>query len=698
VHDRAALVHVVGESDTGLRMPRALTDEARRARLSSWHAEIVAADAAALPTLLRRGWAGDLTGDQTTPLPRLLGALGVSVVDLVLVAGPPESDGVPSGPVADGLKAAFTAQPVVLGPRVATVRIVTATGFDDDGVAGSVRDALDGSGVPVVMSWGSGSTGIALGTLAGVVEAGRPWSLRDSFDPARTMSLLPEATTSALAPWLLRLGYPGRVVELSRSGRFDPPADPEVVEFAERSAALLADLTRGRRGHEVLAEFVRCELRRRDHGAALAVRSWLEARYRAYVSQDRKRGKPAVDLLRLVRRRYGEIPLGEAIGRLKSLRNDRDVVAALGTPSGRWLLAEAKPVNERVKDRAHRGGLLPPATVTRIERLVREGTTRFGPSTGVVRFVWPVGTPSRHAPPYAQTLLATPLDARILTHTGRAGASEVELHATLLTSSPESAAFAAAQREQLDAAPESGFSRIRTDVVAVGDQPRGPAVATAAASVRAALDAHSPQPDVVVVAPVGPKPVVAAAFAAAVEYGREHAIPVLVECTDLDRTSVGYHRVGAYLGADDTLADLALNAARQLDLDTAARLLDLGSPALRAAGVPVRALARDIADAVRRGERAALLTLFRTAVPEQPDRVGLLRLTHVAGTHAPRSRLRTVRDRLPTAHGDEATPDAAKLEQLIDHARRGLVDPRLADAYRSLLVDLGRLTSGRHPA
>lgn len=704
-----ALVHVVGEADTGLQFARTTPEPERRARLDEWRRVIGDARGDELTTILHRGWLGDLPEDRTTPLPPLLGAIGATEVELVLVAGPPESDGVPSGPVADGLRAAFTAAPDILGPKVATMTVVTATGFDDDGIAGSVRAALDGSAAPVVMSWGTGSTGIGLGALAGVVESGRPWSLRDSFRPAVEMSLLPDVDANPLASWLLRLGYPRRLVDLSDAGLLDPPADPSVVELARRAADRLDRVVKGSRTHTDLAEWVRCELRRRDHSAALAVRSWLEARYEAYVREEQRQGLPAVDLLARARRRYPHAPtLGGAISKIESrgMRDDPVVSRSLRTRSGRWLLRRAKPVDEQVKDPAHRWTLLPVDTLRMVQDMTREGTggpTRFGASTGIVRVVWGVGTPSAHTPPYAQTLLSTPLDARVLAHTGRTDRREVELQCLLLASSAASAEFALTQQSMLDQADANGAGRYRTQVVAVGERPRGGAVAQAEAVVRQALDGDGPQPDVIVVVPVGEKPVVAAAFAAAVAHGREHAIPVLIECTDLKRTEVGYHRVGAHLAADDVLGELAADTVRQLDLDTATRLLGLCSPPLQVLAGAVRSLAGAITSAVEDQDHPALLTLFRVAAAEQPNPIALLRLAHLAGTlgrgSGPSdSGLGALRNQLPTAHGHMACPTAGELVVIIDRELGGRTEPRLADDYRALLAALQRLTADRRSA
>lgn len=708
------LVHVVGESDTGLARPGALTEPDRRARLAGWRAAVTAVltDAGALATLLRDGWSGDLSGGRTTPLAGLLPALGAKAVDLLLVAGPPDSAGVPSRPVADGLAAAFAAWPGALGPAAA-VTAVTAAGFDDDAVADRVRAVLAGAGDPVVMSWGSGSTGIALGALAGVVESGRPWLLRDSFAPTQDLVLRPAGRADPLVAWLLRLGYPGRVLGLDAAGALDPPLEPDVRAYAQAShARLVAVAARGSNDADDLAELVRTELRRRDGTSALAVRAWLEARYARLRAADRP---TPVDLLAAARDLGGlrSTPtLGEAIERLGrgTVRDTSAVERSLRSASGTWLTDVAKRINDAVRSPAHRWRALPADTVQDIEKrlpaLAGVGA-RFGPSTGIVQVVWPVGAPGRaREVPYATRVLETELDPRVLLQAGRGTRAEVDVRCTLLASSTESAEYAGAQRRMLaDGAAGSGYRRLTAELVDVGERPRGAAVARAQEAVAAHLATARRQPDVLVVVPVGPKPVVVAAFAAAVAHGRHHAIPVLVECTDRDRTAVGYHRIGGYLGADGVLAEVARDAVARLELDTAVRLLDLGSPGLRELAGRVATLADDVRATVDRAMRArprrtapapdvpdrdlaALMALFRAAVPHHRDEVDRRRLAHLAGTHAHRTgagTLNNLRNRLAAVHGNEPAPDADTLSALIDHELGGRPEPRLADAYGSLL-------------
>lgn len=689
------VVHVVGEADTGLENPRALDEPARRQRLAAWTAELAEAAAtssAATRRLLRQGRPGEAGGLQqhhVTPLAGLLDAVETTdPVALVLVAGPEGSAGVPNGTVARALADALAAHPDGLGTAVAGVEVVVAAGFDDDAAAGAVCAALEDGAGPVVMSWGSGSTTIALSALAGVVESARPWTLRSSYGRHAEVVLRPAGRADALAPWLFRLGYLGRLVELADAGRLDPPPDPHMVQRAREGAERLTRVARGSTDVADLAEWVRTDLRRRDATSAIAVRAWLAAGYARQRSTDPAR---PVDLLAALRRTSrpngsGASTLGDLLRWAEPDRAPSPAVRrSLDSHSGRWLLVRLAEVNAEVSRSAHELRRLPARTVDRLHtRLPAEHRAGLpGPATGVVHVLWPAAVRGAGPSP-AVSLLEAGLGYRVYAAAGADGPAGVELRATIVASTPESHAFADEQVAELTGA--SGYRRVVAAVVSGGDP------AAAQAAVSAHLAAARRDPEVMVVLPVGPKPMVAAVFTAAVAHGRDRAVPVFVECTDRDRTAVAHHRVAAYLTVDAVVVDLAAEAVARVELDTAARLLDLGSPGAQACADRAAALGRALTAAVADRRTAALLDLFRAAWHVADDDTARLRLIHLAGTVAPQGTvLHRVRNLLSIAHGKHSPTSALRASGV-----PGTVEHALDDAVAGAGGSYDTLTAAWH--
>lgn len=709
VPEQVIVVHVVGESDTGLSRLFDRPVDARQRRLSRWRQVLAESADDAMIDILRHGWDGDLGAGQHTPLAGLIAVLDQPIATLLLVAGPSAARGVPSAPIADGLRGALTRIPTAFGPAVTDTALVTAAGFDDDAVADKVCAAVEEHAGDVVLTWGSGSTGIALAALAGIVQSGRGWVLRQSRAPFRAVDLLPAEPVDARARWLLRLGYPSQVLALAGTDR----AEPQLLDYARQSQERTEKVLAGDRSADALAEVVRAELRRRDGTSGIAVRAWLEARYRKLLHQDRGRSRNLTDLLGWARReadRTGRVPmLGHLIDIVERNRHVAEIAASASTPSGTWLTGFAKRINASASASAHRWIPLPDDIVRDIDTRLPQRrpddrhyqlARALGPSAGIVQVVWGVGKESTDRPSYAETLMASALPAAVLHQTGRSTQAEVTLSATLLTSSPESAAFATKQVEFLAATGGGPYRSVRTQVVAIGNDPAGKVdPAAAQAELRHVLAGQNPQPDVVVVTPTGTKESAAATFAAALEYGQAKAIPVLVECTDLDRVAVSYHRVGGYLGMNHIVSELAVDAAMRLELDTAARLLALGT----VTHPELSTQCFRLADAIRAAlagpgaDPRPVLAVLQHATGHELDQWALLRLAYLAGTCAPsRSTLSRLRNQLPVAHGTHALADllekagARDVQELIARELGAGAPTVLADEYARLLQALHR--------
>jgi len=666
------VVHVVGESDTGQTDQRQDRLVARRERLQRWEQQLLVADTAAQATLLCTGQLIDepQRPHARTPLAAVAASLEAEREDLALVLlGTTASRSVATAPIGAALAAGLARVPTAFGPRVTSMRMLTATTFAEDEIAGLVRDALrDPVRAPgrVVMSWGSASTSLSLAVAAGIVEAGEPLWLRAS-KTGTDVSLAPPTSVAPLVPWLLRLGYPDQVRALASHGRLHPPPDRDLLDHAASVAERLDRIARGQGGAADLAEWVRADLRRLDETAGMAVRAWIEAEYRARRTAD----ETGIDLLDTVRGDHPGriITLGGVLNVLQGQRRTAtgEVRAALDAPSGRWLLdRETSMLNQEAGDSAHRARPLSPEIIEILgRRLPPEPGPRpaalpeLGLPSGEVAVIWTAGVAGHE--PYSQTLFSRPAGPVLLRQSGLPADGRPALSCLVLGTAGDGGSLAVA-RDQAAGVLEGGphHGAVRGHAVPV----EGLSVPAAESAVTAALARHAPDVDAVVVVPIGAKELALGALVAALRHGQSRALPVLLAGTDRDASEPTYHRVVPYLMADRVLTELASRALRRLELGTAARLCAIGSPEVSSVVPELDDLRARLWRPDSRGLRGRLRLCAARLRPapgvtvREPDRVRLMQIagelaswTSERGRRPEVARLIQVRHLLVTTHG-----------------------------------------------
>jgi hypothetical protein len=605
------LVHVVGESDLHLssRPPTgedcAAWDVARPARVQSRLTRVAsllpqdgrpASDLAeATRLLVDGGWDDDAesTG-RTGPLFAALEEAGAEgEVDVVLVGTrqePPHP--LDTWPIADGLKAALDAG---VAERVGRVEVVCAPGLGEGPVAGALGDYLlgrqvtPGVGARALVTWGSGSTSLALGCLTALSRAGAAWLLVDvsgADGAADVVDPLDDLGVDPVAGVLVRWRMFGVLDDLAAQ---EPPpvrlssVQRELVRrCAERSRDALV-----RHDADALRVVVADAVVRRDGTAGLAVRRYVEVYYGELLELDRAETPQAKNLLDWIAEENPgrkKFPLGQRIWELKKKRKKADprIAAELASPAGQWLLGDEVADLRTVGTASHE--LRPPEieVAARVGACLRKYDVD-GPGwadsglpappvvpTNTVLAVWASGNSPKSRSFAVQLEGGVPGPVRDYL-SGEPGPDSVPLRAVIFGTAGEGGSLgqAATDAERLNGAVPERASAESIDMDDVS-----------AERLEEQIEARlGPEVGALLMLPPGPKPVALALVRVMRLVGARHGLPLFVsDMADPPAAQEGSRVPGVHLWPALTGGDLALLvAARQalqsLELDVAWRLL-----------------------------------------------------------------------------------------------------------------------------
>ncbi|MFV2088367.1 hypothetical protein [Micromonospora sp. LOL_021] len=737
------LVHVTGEADLLLRSDGPTPKTVRAGRVRDRCRQLAATAAgpagpSAARRLLTDGTWEDDHPRTAAPSP-LLGALTrlteTPDLDVMLIGTrqqPP--DDLDTAPIAQTLAEVLRARSSE-DTTIHAIATATIEGLAEVDVIRTVVAHLDRSPryTEAVVTWGSGSTTLAMGVLTALSQAGIPWRLivTSGRTPYEIVDPLGRLDRDPVAGVLVRWRMFQALADLAR-------ADPPMVKLTDdghdlvRQAAERHD--RGFAAHDtaslraVLADAVV----RRDGTASLAVRRYVVSRYEELLELDRTDRPWAEDLLRKYERPNGGPSLGRKLGLIARRHHDPVVSASVGLPSYRWLYGSEVDSLQNIGRGSH--NLRPPTA--RDAAFIGEYLTQYAvdgsgwsdaglPEPPVapadtVLAVWPAGIrPGSAANDTVGCQLRDGIPPAVLEFLGT---QETRLRAVI---------FAVDDGEgSLDAATADAelITKITHNVTGAASdeswvEPITPDDIDETAVERAIEARLTRETGALLLIPTGRKPVVLALIRAMRLVGARHGIPLFVRENATPANRSGYRNVHlwpAVTGGDLPLLIAAERALRSLELDVAWRLL-----AASAIGEDVTDRARLLADAfasrqppdgssdtswttglvVQRLElvRAALVdattpaahirllvlaadALEASIAATNPGdhrgttygkfRIGL-KDNEIAGQDMARAwsahillLLNRARDRAPITHGTETTADAVITEAADDHARK----------------------------
>lgn len=670
------LVHVVGEADLSLvsqsrhRTGRDEVQPSRQAmqqRLNDVRAAVATGDRVRLERLLVAG-AWDDAGHPAPgdpPLPRALAAVSAMAEpvsqppaqgDGGRVAGPAEGvrlvlvatrqtqhHPLDTAAAAQELCAAVERFPDLLGVPVTAADVAYVQRFGEAGVLEAVRPLLAGTvrrGDRGAVTWGSGSTTLALASVTALARAGLPWVFVDlpETGPARVVDPLENVEPDPVVALLVRWRMFRSLADLASGDqaplRLDRPQRAVVERLARRWEQAHQEVTA-----EALRGLVADAVVRGDGTAGFAVRRYIEARY-----HELRAGEPgAVDLLewaeeqgsgRLLGKRLEHLCRPQTRSRLPSGELDRD--------SAKWLLSgtttalnrlgkrsshELRAVSPKLAQQAAKAlavvpaaRLVPAAGVDPAEsvgtaagvdaaELTSVGLPPAPVMPGLTVFAaWVVGAHLRKEsdPTIGAQLVADELGSLVRDHLGatdqvgpehRVGPTErrgdeesqrvVELR-VLLIATPDSAVAAETQRRELATPPWPGlFQRVNAVVEVL---PLGLSPAQAQDRVEAAVAGQisrispasraSTDLGAVVVVPTGLKDLALPLVRAVRREGARRGVPMFLrELTSAEGSGPGVHLWPALADGDLPLLVAAREAVAELELDLAWRLLSATSVA-----------------------------------------------------------------------------------------------------------------------
>jgi hypothetical protein len=343
------LIHIPGRADLGLGTKAPQEEEERLvSRLRT------VSDPEEASTLLRLGLPEQRAGNKA-PLEAALEVLSRTeappVVCLVMVAVKAVFR------TADAIERALRVAPQAYGIAFTDVVIVGADDLTEAKVAPAVREFLGDRVRPtdqVTMTFGSGSTQVALSALDAIIEHGAPWTLVAThptnparytvFDPLMGLPIDP------LVPLLRRWRYHDLLAKLVEDDLLHVTDSQRRVLEAEAEQW-------GRSYREPTAQNLRAlmaaSLIRNDASSGFAVRAYVEARYQELRAAD---GNVDLDLLAWATRKAGKRHpvLGRLLKTIRQERKDPEVVASKPSRSGEFLLSSVVcRLNELGKKSAH---------------------------------------------------------------------------------------------------------------------------------------------------------------------------------------------------------------------------------------------------------------------------------------------------------------------------------------------------------
>jgi hypothetical protein len=577
------LLHGVGDADLGVSSDRQNTErdrqrEQRQRALHETTDPVVLRD-----LLLRLRWDGPTTSG-LSPLAAATRALPPGdPVRLVLVA----TENTQS--TADALVAALNRVPGTFNREsVLTVAQVEGTdasgGLPEDEVAAALAPHLQEADESdrVLITWGSGSTQLALGSVEAAIRARLRWLFANvgSPPPAQPYVLLDPGQgldVDPLVPLLRRWRYHDRLAHLVESG--------EVSVSDELRQAVLADGEHWREAHrhptaQNLRWLMTDALMRGDATSYFAVRAYVLAQYQ----QLREREEPpSLDLVAWAARKNSKMQLGDMLKLIREERTDREVTCSKNSTSGQWLTSKTVRILNTAGIRASHQLAPPAATLRRSlrEHLATLATVPAAQSpvpeqaallpAMAAWYIAVVGEDatqpgSRDHP--MQAVAAKGVDQEVASYLGFTCAEDVDRQYLVLGTPQGSVANAAELACRVNELSAS-------EVAVAGTVPAPTATPpfdtdAAHALLRDHFQRVRTDVGALVLVPTGPKPLVLSLMMAGLRLAAEQGVPLFL------RQMVGpraMHLLPVRFGADYQLLGLARHALDILELDVAVRLL-----------------------------------------------------------------------------------------------------------------------------
>jgi hypothetical protein len=591
------LLHPVGEADLHIDSDRNAHSQAERRDYATARLERLAAVSATGPDgdlarlLIDGAWAdGSPTTGKPGPLAAALSTLppGDPIRVLLLGTRQRKPDHLDTERIATMLAAALAAHPEALR-RAAQAEIVIADDLAESAVVAALAGRLGPDDTEAVVSWGTGSTILTLGSITAATMAGLPWRLANVLDSAQPTLIDPlsDLDVDPVVALLVRWRMFGELDDLA--ARLSPP-----IRLTDEQRALVGrNAQRWRDGYQArdtasLGGLVADAVVRRDGTSGLAVRRYVERRYYDLLEEDRRTTPDAVDLLT-----YGGT--GRTLGRqVADVRDRPELRAQLALPSGAWLADKlVGDLIELGKASSHALGRPAPAAVGRIAEHLRGhlgeevdwdhvGLRRpavIPADTVLVVFMAGMQPDKPDRPSVACQLLSAGIDRNLLAHLdGDAPLASTRLRALIL-GSEDSIGYATQQVAQLVGAPRwrHGDARPEAWAGSLSDY-TDPDPSWLESCVEARMD---DQVGALLLVPTGAKGVVLRLIQVMRRLAARHGVPLFI--SDLARRDAGdevsTHLWPALSGGELPLLVAARSAMLTLELDVAWRLLSATSAA-----------------------------------------------------------------------------------------------------------------------
>lgn len=491
-------------------------------------------------------------------------------------------------PIADALVAAVNRVPDVFNLRLPVeVAQVEGTelsgGLAEEEVAAALAPYLAAATVDVrvLITWGSGSTQLALGSVEAAIRARLQWVFANVGSPPpaeRYVVLDPgkDLGVDPLVPLVRRWRYHDLLSTLIKSGGVPVSEEirQEVLSHEERWRQAYLQPTA-----ENLRWLMTDALMRGDATSGFAVRAYVLAHYRQLRQQDDP--PPPLDLIAWAEQKRGTKPLGRLLQLIRQEKSEREVTCSRESISGRWLTSTVVDVLNEAGSRAGHELAPPPAALRRsLRKHLAEVSADRPPVPDPTELVSALGawyvaivgkgaTRAGSRPHPVQEVAETRADPEVAGYLGVPDPAEVDRRYLILGTHQGSAVDAAALAHRVNAVP--GHS----GEVAVADTVPDPAAAPPfdPDAAYALLRGHFPRvrADVgaVVLVPTGPKSLVLPLLMAGLRLAAQEGIPLFLR----QMTSGAMHLLPVRFGTDFQLLALARHALDVLELDVAVRLL-----------------------------------------------------------------------------------------------------------------------------
>ncbi|WP_434740707.1 hypothetical protein [Micromonospora sp. SH-82] len=429
-----------------------------------------------------------------------------------------------------------------------------------------------------LLTWGTGSTSLALGVLTALSQAGLPWQLLLTSQPT-TYEVVDPLDGLDADP------VAGVLVRWRMFAALDAAAntDPSTVFLTDTQRRLVQQAAeRHRAGFEArdcasLRAVVADAVVRRDGTANLAVRRYITSRYEELLNADRKTHPNAVNLLSHYEwRPSGSVrTLGQKLGEIRKKRNTEPVCSSVGLSSYAWLTGEVADALRLVGNDSHL--LRPPGPDH--ARLIGDYLTRYDtdgsgwqdsglpdpPVTPAhtVLAVWLTGVQDNPTVgTVGQQLIDHGLPVAVTQHLG---VVKPQIRAAVFGVNGTPASVDRATDDVL---------RVRTAGIEAWTELIGPAGSDSAAVEQTIESRISRDTAALLFIPTGYKPAMLTLLRALRRVGAKHGLPLFVRQNANDPGSyLHVHLWPALTGGDLPLLAAAKGALHNLELDVAWRLM-----------------------------------------------------------------------------------------------------------------------------